>query len=145
MLSIILFLNVTSTIAMAGIIWFVQIVHYPLFTLVGSDQFSQYEKMHQQLTTYVVAPLMLIEFASSFVLCFQSIKDLAAWIPYLGLAMVIAIWLSTFFIQVPMHGRLDGSFDAEALSILVTSNWIRTILWSLRVPLVLWIFSKACA
>ena len=35
--------HLTATASMAGIIWFVQVVHYPLFPLVGGDRFVAYD------------------------------------------------------------------------------------------------------
>ena len=61
MLELILLLQAASTLAMVGLIWFVQIVHYPLFAQVGREGFSGYEQAHQNRTTFVVAPLMLVE------------------------------------------------------------------------------------
>ena len=68
MLKFILLTQFASTLFMVGLIWFVQIVHYPLFAGVGADQFSQYEQQHQQLTTYVVMPVMLLELATAIAL-----------------------------------------------------------------------------
>jgi hypothetical protein len=51
---------------------------------------------------------------------------------WLAAAAVLAIWASTFFIQVPVHDRLCVAFDAELHRRLVLSNWIRTVLWSCR-------------
>ena len=45
---------------------------------------------------------------------------------------VLGIWASTFFIQVPVHNRLCVAFDADLHGRLVQSNWIRTVLWSVR-------------
>ncbi len=48
------------------------------------------------------------------------------------------IWASTFFVQVPLHEKLGGGFDADVQKRLVSTNWIRTIFWTLRGALVLW-------
>ncbi len=50
-----------ATCAMAGLIWFVQIVHYPLFGAVPPAAFARYENLNTQLTNRVVAPTMGIE------------------------------------------------------------------------------------
>ena len=52
-------LQLVSTLAMVGLIWFVQVVHYPLFGKVRVRSFHDYKQSHQQRTTLVVAPLML--------------------------------------------------------------------------------------
>ena len=48
--SVCLLLNFASTWAMVGLIWLIQIVHYPLFSRVGADQFKLYEQEHQRLS-----------------------------------------------------------------------------------------------
>ena len=55
-----------------------------------------------------------------------------------GLILVLIIWASTFFVQVPLHEKLAAAFDAKVQQRLVLTNWIRTIAWTLRGALVLW-------
>ena len=53
--------HVAATAAMTGLIWFVQLVHYPLFARVGVADFTAYEREHVRRTGLLVAPLMLLE------------------------------------------------------------------------------------
>ena len=62
---LVLLLQLLTTLAMFGLIWFVQIVHYPLFVRVGEPGFRDYAGLHATRTTYVVAPLMLVELGYS--------------------------------------------------------------------------------
>ncbi len=135
-----LLLNLASTLAMTGIIWFVQVVHYPLFANVGADGFARYEALHATRTGWVVAPLMVLELATALALLSPSLRpanvsQLSAWI---AAALVGAIWLSTAFLQVPLHGQLASGYDAAVLDRLVATNWIRTIAWTARSGIVLW-------
>ncbi len=137
-----LLLQAASTWAMVGLIWFVQIVHYPLMSHVGAAQFAQYEQLHQRLTTWVVAPLMLAELAVSVWLCYARPAWLpAAWV-WVGCGLVALIWLSTACFQVPAHDALSNNFSEVQHRWLVTSNWTRTIAWSLRGFLVLLMLSR---
>ena len=52
-----------------------------------------------------------------------------------GAALVGAIWLSTFAVQVPCHARLASGFSPAAWRLLVRSNWLRTGMWSARLAL----------
>ncbi|MCX6613692.1 MAG: hypothetical protein NTW74_22960, partial [Acidobacteria bacterium] len=61
-------INLACSLYMTGLIWFVQIVHYPLFERIGTENFALYEERHQKLTTSVVAPAMLLELVASIVL-----------------------------------------------------------------------------
>jgi hypothetical protein len=114
------------------LIWFVQVVHYPLFGGVGREGFSAYEQRHSILTTWVVAPAMLIELATALLLLWNRPPQLPlSWLA-IGAALVALLWLSTYLIQVPCHNRLASGFDAAIHQRLVISNWIRTIAWTAR-------------
>jgi len=121
-----------ATLFMAGLIWFVQVVHYPLFARVGPDGFTAYSEAHQRLTTLVVGPAMLVEAVTAAVLVFLRPSGVSPALLWTGLGLLGVIWLSTAFLQVPLHGRLATGFSAEACDALVSTNWIRTVAWSLR-------------
>lgn len=126
-----------ATVAMAGLIWFVQIVHYPLFLAIGDAEFTRYEALHCRRTGYVVAPLMLMEVASAAWLFCRPPTAATEWAVTIGLALLAVIWLSTVILQVPCHRRLERGFDRAVLGRLVGTNWIRTVAWSARAVLAL--------
>ncbi len=117
---------------MFGLIWFVQIVHYPLFHWVGRDGFCEYERRHQRLTTWVVAPLMIGELVSSVLLLFQLDGVRWTW-AFVGFCLVLLNWLSTIFLLVPCHRSLQDAYDEAVVCRLVRANWIRTFAWTARV------------
>lgn len=126
----ILHIHAFATLAMVGLIWFVQIVHYPLFARVGSESYGAYQTAHMSRTSLVVGPLMLTELAAAALIL------LSAWAPrpiaIAGLILLAIAWLSTFFLQVPRHATLERGFDPRAAASLVTTNWIRTLAWTAR-------------
>ncbi len=123
-------INACSSFFMAGLIWFVQIVHYPSFLNVEVSNFQQFHRNHVIRTGFVVVPPMLVELASSALLVsFYSELQL---VNSLGLGLVIAVWLSTFLLQAPAHKRLQNNFDRSVVLKLIRTNWIRTGLWSLK-------------
>lgn len=134
-----------STVSMTGLIWFVQIVHYPLFAKVGEEVFAEYERRHGLLTTFVVLPLMFTELGTSIFLAMKPIAEMRSLL-IAGAIMVALIWASTFFLQVPKHSVLESGFDLQAWKFLVVSNWIRTVLWTARTILmsyVIWMLIPA--
>ena len=46
--------------------------------------------------------------------------------------LLAAIWVTTALVQVPLHRRLSEGYDASSGRRLVTTNWLRTALWSGR-------------
>lgn len=141
-MKVVLLTNLAATLLMTGIIWFVQIIHYPLFNQVGEVGFAAYEVAHTRLTTRLVMPLMLIEATTTFLLLLLRPERVPLWIVWLSFGLLLLIWLSTAFWQVPQHNRLSTGFDAAAYQFLVSSNWLRTIAWSLRSFLLLWLVSR---
>ena len=130
-------LQLASTWAMVGLIWFVQVVHYPLFEAVGESEFPRYSESHSRLTTWVVLPLMSIELATAFLLW----RSHSGLLESLGLGLVMLLWLSTLVFLAPLHGRLARGFDPARWRLLVKGNWARTWLWSLRGALVFFLAS----
>lgn len=140
-----LLVNAAATWGMVGVIWFVQLVHYPLFDGVGAQGFAAYEERHARQTTWVVMPLMLVEIATAAALLALRPAGAPGWALWTGLAAVLLIWASTFLVQVPLHGRLAGGFDARVHAALVATNWVRTGLWTARGVLVAWLLHRALA
>ena len=131
-LKLLLLVHAAATLFMCGLIWIVQVVHYPLFAKVGVKGFAAYEASHTRLITFIVFPAMVAELITAFVLVANRPDLIPAWQVWSGLGLVGVIWASTGLLQVPMHAVLSGGFDAEAHARLVSTNWIRTIAWSLR-------------
>ena len=139
----VLLAHLAVTLFMVGVIWFVQVVHYPLFAKVGSEKFVSYSEAHSRLTTYVVGPPMLVEAATALLLVFRRPEGVPLAAALFGLVLVVLIWLSTTLLQVPRHTTLGSGFDRRAWSGLVLSNWVRTAAWSVRGGLVLWMAARA--
>lgn len=138
----ILLANITSTLLLVGLIWMVQIVHYPLFDDVGEENYVSYQQRHQSNITYIVGPVMLIELIAAFMLLWYPVEGVSKSLVYCGIGLVLVIWLSTAFVQVPCHEKLVKGFDPAAYKWLVNSNWIRTIAWSVRGGLVTWMLIR---
>jgi hypothetical protein len=120
--------NAAATLFMTGVIWFVQIVHYPLFARVGAGVFSDHERDHAQRTSWVVGVPMLVELAAAI----ATAVVLGGALAWVGLALLAVIWSSTGLLQVPAHRRLQREFDAVTHRRLVATNWVRTVAWSTR-------------
>jgi hypothetical protein len=134
----VLLVNVAATLFMTGLIWFVQVVHYPLFNSIGAERFAAYEARHSNLTTFVVIVPMFVELISSAALLWQRPEHIATWQLWLGFILVLVIWSSTAFLQVPQHTVLSRGFNETAYALLVSSNWLRTLAWTARSLLVMY-------
>lgn len=131
--------HLIATLFMTGLIWFVQVVHYPLMAQVGQRSFVEYERAHTRRTGWIVAPLMLIELGTAIAL-FGMAQGEARLPRGIALGLLIAIWAVTALVQVPQHRRLSASYNAALLSQLVNGNWLRVLGWSARALLVVFWF-----
>jgi len=132
-------LHAAATFYMVGLIWFVQLVHYPLFSKVGDTGFVAYQEAHMARTSFAVGPPMIAEVAGAALLCFAPLQGLPPWSVWLGAGLVGLIWASTAVLQVPRHEALVAQgFDRAQHAALVASNWIRTAAWTARGGLVAW-------
>jgi len=122
------FVNLVVNLVLIGLILVIQFVHYPLFKNVGRDNFLNYINLHSKKITWIVAPLMILELIICTILVFQDLN----YINVCALIFVLIIWASTFFIQVPIHNKLQNKYDEVLINKLVRSNWIRTICWLLK-------------
>ena len=128
-------LNTVVSSIMSGIIWFVQVVHYPLFKSVRNKNFTDYQSKHVKLTGDIVGPFMLMELVVSIYIAFWNTHNELKFLIWTNLGLLIMIWLSTFFLQVPLHNRLLKGFDHTVHCSLVRSNWIRTCAWTVKMVL----------
>lgn len=131
--------HVAATFVMVGVIWFIQMVHYPLFSHVPSTAFAAYEATHMRLTTWVVTPPIVVEAMTGVLLLWRRPEEVRLPLLWTGLGLLAIIWLSTTLLQFPRHQILLSGFDPSTHKTLLLSNWIRTIAWSARGVLVLWI------
>ncbi len=122
---------------MTGLIWVIQLVHYPSFRYVDSSGFREFHQHHTKWTGVIVVPVMLGELITSFLL-FLSGSWLSA--NSIGFYVVAALWLVTFFIQVPLHNKLTGGKDKNVINRLVQSNWVRTALWTAKAGINFWVW-----
>jgi hypothetical protein len=122
-------LHFAATWVLVGLIWTIQVVHYPLFAEVGPERFRHYHERHMALVGRLVVPLMLAEAASAVGLFLLGERTTPFWISLAGLAVV---WGSTGLLQVPLHLRLSQGHDDSAIRRLVLTNLWRTAGWTVR-------------
>lgn len=127
-----LLVHLAATWYMVGLIWFVQMVHYPLLAWVGESASVAYQREHMRRTTWVVLPPMVVEAFSALILVLNGPLGWANWMGVVGVGLLGVTWGSTFLIQVPCHEKLAQGFQREMHARLVRTNWFRTLAWSVR-------------
>jgi len=133
--------HAASTLVMAGVVWTMQVVHYPLFSSVGRDGFTDYERRHTAAVTRLIAAPAVAEIITAAALFLARPEPVPAWLPFWSGALLAGVWVMTAAVQAPAHGRLGSGFDPEVHRRLVRSNWVRTAVWSLRGAAALWMLA----
>lgn len=135
--------NLAATLFMVGLIWFVQVVHYPLLGMVGPDRHVEVANRHTRLTGLVVGPAMAVEGVTTLALLVDRPDGVSVGLPWVAAVLLAVALGSTVALQVPLHSHLATTHDPEASRRLVATNWIRTIAWSCRGAIVLTMTAQA--
>ncbi|MCB1106845.1 MAG: hypothetical protein KDK76_01970 [Chlamydiia bacterium] len=114
-----------------GIMWFLQVVHYPLYRKI-KEGFVEYERSHIRRVACLLGPIMLVEAITAILLMGISTEGTLTMLAGANLIVLILIWLSTFLFQVSQHQKLSIRFSHNILQGLINCNWIRTLLWTLK-------------
>jgi hypothetical protein len=141
--SAVLLAHAAATLALFGLIWTIQLVHYPMFAGVRRDEFPRWHETHATRISFLVGPLMGVEAVTAVLLCVAPPLGVPPGLVWLGAGLVLVHVASTAFLQVPLHRRLAAGFDAAAARSLVVTNWIRTAAWTLRAGLVLYLVERS--
>lgn len=129
---IVLLINLLSTWTMVGVIWFVQVVHYPLLAVVPVESAASVAVEHQRRTGWVVGAPMALEGVTTLALLVLVPEGVVWFVPWLaGIPLAVALG-ATIFLSVPRHERMAREPDAQVGKELVSTNWVRTIAWTLR-------------
>ena len=131
-MSFIFLFNLVLSFIAVGLIWTIQLVHYPSMRYISKNKFPEYHNFHSIRISILAMPLMLAELVTSIMLWYQNLNNAIQAIFLINLIIVVLIWFSTFLIQVPLHNALSKEKNTEKISKLIYTNWIRTILWTSR-------------
>ena len=129
-----LILHLIATSVMVGVIWVIQLVHYPSFNFVELKQYTAFQRFHMSRISYVVIPVMLTELFTLIliVISMDQIDTLVA----ASAILLIFIWLMTAVFFSGVHQKLTLGYDQIVVDRLVKLNWGRTLLWTLRLLLI---------
>ena len=129
-----IFSEIIITAMLVGLIWTIQILNYPMFNLVNASDFHTYHQYHINSITLLVGPLMLIELALCLSNNYSRLNSdtSSLFISLVLLGLLLLIWGTTYFISVPIHNLLTANKDENLIQKLITTNWIRTTAWTLR-------------
>ncbi len=131
--------NLFCCFFLTGLIWVIQLLHYPSFSFVGADKFASFHAFHSLRISMIVMPTMTLELISSATLLYAERNRF--W--FSQSVLVLFIWLCTAFLSVPIHNRLAFAANQSLMDRLVLTNWPRTLFWSARsLSMLYWLSSR---
>ena len=126
----------TSTSIMVGVIWVIQLVHYPSFKYVKDSDYIIFQKYHMSNISYIVFPSMFTELITSLLIFFSGEKSFLFMLSMICLSL---IWVITGVLFTKFHSTLQKGKDLKMIEKMIKANWIRTLLWTMRLIMILFV------
>ena len=127
-------IHLVFTCIMVGVIWVMQLVHYPSFHFIDSSRYRSFQNFHMKNISFIVVPAMIFELGSGLIILYYNIQD-SFWF-FISMLMLITIWIITAVFFTALHGKLTRGYDRVIVDSLVRINWIRTGLWTARLIII---------
>ena len=126
-----------STSLMVGVIWIIQLLHYPTFHFIEKENYTTFQDFHMNRVSFIVVPTMITELVSGILVVLTLPKF---FLFKISLGILASIWIVTFLFFTKLHQSLTVGYDEVLVNKLVRLNWLRTALWTARL-LILFIMS----
>ena len=128
MTTFVFLLHIFSCLFLCGLIWVIQIVHYPSFDYISEEKFVFFQQFHVKSISKIVLPMMLVELITGLILLIKNMHVLMI----INLCLLFLTWGLTLFLSMPLHKKLLKGYNKKPINKLIITNWPRTFLWTLR-------------
>ena len=118
---------------MVGVIWMVQMVHYPSFSYVDKKKYKLFQEFHMSGMGFIVGPLMAVELITGAMLLI--IYKLSNIYFFSSMLILVGIWFLTAIVFTRIHSKLLNGYSEKLIHDLISFNWFRTIMWTTRLVL----------
>ena len=129
-------IHIISTSIMVGVIWVIQLVHYPSFKYVNESDYIIFQKYHMSNISNIVFPVMFTELITALIILFFGEKSLFF---VLSLICLFLIWVMTGVLFTKYHSILKEGKDLTIIEKMIKANWIRALLWTMRLIMILFV------
>lgn len=137
-----LVISAVATWAMVGLIWTIQLVHYPMLATYSAVAPATAAGDHQRRISWVVGPLMAAEGVTALILLVDRPETMPIWSAWAAAALLGVALASTVMLQVPLHARLAERHDDRVAARLISTNWVRTAAWTARGLTLAWVLAS---
>lgn len=130
MTHVILVTHVVAIAVLVGVIWTVQLVHYPMLAAIERERFASAHAQHSSSITAVVALPWVLEGVTTLWFLVAPLPGVPRPLAILGALLALIPVTVTLLASVPAHARLAMGFHADVHRQLVATNWWRTLAWT---------------
>tara|TARA_B110000444_G_C18678653_1_gene518681 strand:- start:232 stop:621 length:390 start_codon:yes stop_codon:yes gene_type:complete len=125
---------------MVGVIWLIQLIHYPSFEYISTKRYFEFQKLHMNRVSIIVMPVMLLESISGAYILFYIFPNDKIYA--FSIVLLVIIWIITGLYFSKVHSKLLHDNSLVIKKKLVQKNWSRTIIWTIRLVLIFWLTNK---
>jgi hypothetical protein len=141
--SLILVLFIGFSLYNMGNMMSLQLQHYSLYPLINPDNFLKYIKGNNKAALLPAIIPGLTNIVLSIVLVIKKPETVSSAFVYIGLTMNLVAITSTIIWQARIQGQMAGTgFDAMKIQTLISTNWIRTIAYSVNGIMSIWFLTS---
>ena len=121
-------LQIAVTGYLVGLIWLIQLIHYPAFRHIDPASWGTFHQAHSAVLGLLAGGPMIISLLVGTWLAYTvgDARQYAVW------GCEIVAWVVTFALSVPEHTRLARAKEDAAISRLIRWNWLRTLAWTVK-------------
>jgi hypothetical protein len=121
-----------ATWFLVGLIWTIQLVHYPTFSSVDPVIYNSFQKRHMHRMGQLIGLPWLVEGICVLALFLLAPDDQIRLLATLGGILELVVIGITVRSSIPAHETLSDGFDEAAHHRLLRSNWWRCGAWTAR-------------
>jgi hypothetical protein len=120
-----------------------QMQHYSLYPLINPANFLNYIKGNNKAALFPAILPGLTNIVLSIILVIKKPETVSSMFVYIGLTMNLIAIASTVIWQARIQGQMAHTgFDATKIQTLISTNWIRTIAYSINGIMSLWFLTS---
>ena len=135
-LDILYFFQIICNSYLVSLVIITQFITYPSFLDINKSNFSEYHKKYVNKISLIVAPVMIVELLTLSYIAYLS----SEFIIIKSLILLLVIWLTTFIVMIPSHNKISIAYNEKEIQRLINYNWIRTILWSFKLFIIIFLY-----
>ncbi len=140
MFSLIFIIHVLVCIMVTAIMWYLQVVHFPMLRFIGTDRYELYYHELKMKNTLLFFPLFSLEIFTSIalLLSFTMVSDFNPavqnqfFLVGFSLILLFILHLVNFQLIRPLLSSLHTDVDEKKHKRLLRLQWIRTLGWTSR-------------